>query len=441
MCDPMKRIGFIGLGTMGKPMAFNLLRKGYELTVFNRTSGKMADLASAGAHMAASPAEVAREVDVVMTIVSNDAALLEVTLGDNGIIAGGQPGLIVIDSSTVAPQTSRRVAEALGGQGIAFVDAPVAGSQPAAESGTLVFMAGGEPGLLADLADVFAAMGSRYVHMGPSGSGAYAKLAHNLIVGVNTAALAEGFALAARAGIDADKFLDIVQSGGAASRMAELKGRKIIEQRFEPQFALHLMLKDLQLAAKASADYALPTPLLAAAATLYQIGYASGNGPLDLSAVARSYEGWIGSTIGSTVKAAVQTVDTGEADERASTEKESGWERRRSERVNLGVKLHMSVYQWQAEGAFSGQNYEVTLQDLSGNGLQLISDQRLAEDMFVVIHFPRSASVPPITAKIIRIERESAGTFRYGCMMSGLSPVIQVRLNEYIQDVRDGKEL
>lgn len=424
---------------MGKPMALNLLRKGYELTVFNRTPGKTADLVSAGAHVAYSPAEVAREVDVVITIVSNDAALLEVMFGDNGIVAGGQPGLIVIDSSTVAPQTSRRVAEVLGSQGIAFADAPVAGSQPAAENGTLVFMAGGEPELLAEQADLFAAMGSRYVHMGPSGSGAYAKLAHNLIVGVNTAALAEGFALAVRAGIDADKFLDVVQSGGAASRMAELKGRKIIEQHFEPQFALELMLKDLQLAAKASADYALPTPLLAAATTLYQIGYASGNGPLDLSAVARSYEDWIGATIGSTVKAE-QTVDAAQADERAPIREESGRERRRSERVNLGVKLHMSVYQWQAEGAFSGQNYEVTLQDLSGNGLQLVSDQRLAEDMFVVIHFPRSASVPPITAKIIRIEREATGIFSYGCMMSGLSPVIQVRLDEYIQDVRDGKE-
>lgn len=435
----MKRIGFIGLGTMGKPMALNLLRKGYELTVYNRTPGKTADLVSAGAHVAVSPAEVAREVDVVITIVSNDAALLEVTLGDNGVLAGGQPGLIVIDSSTVAPQTSRRVAEVLSDQGITFIDAPVAGSQPAAESGTLVFMAGGEPELLAEHADVFAAMGSRYVHMGPGGSGAYAKLAHNLIVGVNTAALAEGFALAAKAGIDADKFLDIVQSGGAASRMAELKGRKIIEQRFEPQFALQLMLKDLLLAAKASGDFALPTPLLAAATTLYQIGYSEGNGHLDLSAVVRSYEERIGATIGSTVQEK-HLADVATTGERMQV-LESGRERRRSERVSLGIKLHMSVYQWQAEGAFSGQNYVVTLQDLSGNGLQLVSDQRFAEDMFVVIHFPRSASVPPITAKIIRIERDAAGAFSYGCMMSGLSPVIKVRLEEYIQDVRDGKEL
>ncbi|MCL6459371.1 MAG: NAD-binding protein [Gorillibacterium sp.] len=433
----MKRVGFIGLGTMGKPMALNLLKEGYTLTVFNRTSSKVDELVEAGARSAESPAEVARESDVVITIVKDDAALLDIILGINGVIDGARPGLTVIDCSTVAPETSRRVASALAHSSVQFIDAPVGGSKPAAENGTLVFMVGGDQDVLAEHRDVLEAMGSRYLHMGVTGSGSYTKLAHNLIVGINTAALAEGFAFAARAGIDVNKFLEIIQAGGAASRMADLKGRKIIDHDFEVQFSLQLMLKDLLLAAKETAQFQLPTPLLSGTTSLYQMSLAKGNGDLDLSSVVSCYEDWIGSIIGSTPPHPIAQTETGEG---PLEQEEGSRDRRRADRVSLGIKLQMSVYQWQAEGAFSGQNFQVTLQDLSGDGLQIVTKYRLAEDMFVVIHFPKSSFVPPVTAKIIRIERDVDDYFRYGCMMSGLSPVIKIRLDEYIQDVVDGKE-
>ncbi len=418
-----KRIGFIGLGTMGKPMAQNLLKAGYPLTVYNRTPDKADSLVAAGAASASTPAEAARQSNVVFTNVSNDAALLDVLLGPDGVLEEAREGLTVIDCSTVAPETSRRAADELAARGARFLDAPVTGSKPAAENGTLVFMVGGDAEALEEQRALFEALGSKLLHMGANGSGSYAKLAHNLIVGINSAALAEGMAFAARAGLDLDKFLEIVQAGGAASKQADLKGRKIIEGNFDVQFSLQLMLKDLLLAMRETAGFQLPSPMLNNAAALYQMGLSKGNGERDLSSVVQCYEDWLGRPVGYKPAARAESAVP---------------ERRRAERVNLGIRLQMSIYQWQLEGAFSGQNIEVTLQDLSGDGLQIATESPLAQDMFVVVHFPKEASLPPITAKIIRVDKdEEADLFRYGCMMSGLAPVVRVRLVEYIEDVRN----
>ncbi|MBU5440735.1 NAD(P)-dependent oxidoreductase [Paenibacillus sp. MSJ-34] len=299
----MKKIGFIGLGTMGGPMAANLLAKGYEVTVYNRSADKAKPLAEQGAKVASSPAETAKGVDVLFTMISDDRAIEEVYFGENGVCAGigdGGAAKTVIDSSTISPELVRRIAEALAARGVEFLDAPVTGSKPAALDGTLVFMAGGKEETVRRHEELLLAMGRKVLYMGPSGSGAITKLAHNAIVGINNVALAEGFSIAAKAGIDTSAFLDLVMSGGAGSKAAELKGRKIIEHDFSNQFSLNLMLKDMKLASRLSDQMSVPVPMLEAAKSMFQIGQTQGYGEEDLSAVARCYEDWIGRRIGKT---------------------------------------------------------------------------------------------------------------------------------------------
>lgn len=426
----MKSIGFIGLGTMGAPMAMNLLKKGFSLTVYNRTTAKAQELISLGAEVVSSPSRVAKAVDVLFTNVSDDQALLDIFFGADGILEGIHPGLTVIDCSTVSPETSRRIAQELSVHYADFLDAPVTGSKPAAESGSLVFMVGGDPEVFAAQSDLFAVLGSKALHMGPTGSGSYAKLAHNTIVGINSAALAEGVSLASKAGLDPAQFLEIVQSGGANSRQAELKAPKILERDFSNQFALKLMLKDLLLASKLSQDFKFPSPLLNAATNLYEIGLSKNLGEQDLSAIIQIYEEWMQQEV--IQKPAEPSFG------RKVTEAESN--RRRNNRVPMNISLQLSVYQWEQEGSFSGQNIKGILYDLSENGLQISSSFPLAQEMFIVIHFPQEADLPPITGKIIRIEPKT-GEFRYGCMLTGLPPYVRIKLEEYIEVKRNEAEL
>jgi len=290
----VKNIGFIGLGVMGMGMAANLLRKGFEVAVYNRTPGKAESLIALGAKELDSPAAVARAVDVVITMISNDAAIREVYFGENGIFAGARSGITLIDSSTISPALAKELAAAAGDVGAVFLDAPVTGSKPAAEGGTLVFMAGGDIDKINEVEDVLLAMGRKVIPMGPSGSGSIAKLAHNTIVGINVVALAEGMAIAASGGIDGSSFVELVQSGGAASMAAEIKGPKLLEGNFDVQFSLELMLKDLRLSSALSDSLHVPTPLLEATKSLFQIGDAMGLSQLDMSSVGQAYEQWIG---------------------------------------------------------------------------------------------------------------------------------------------------
>ncbi|MGO4184235.1 NAD(P)-dependent oxidoreductase [Paenibacillus sp. MCAF9] len=290
----MKKIGFIGLGVMGMGMAANLLRKGFEVVVYNRTPGKAESLLALGASELESPADVARAAQIVITMISNDAAIREVYFGENGIFAGARAGITLIDSSTISPTLAKELAAAADTIGAVFLDAPVTGSKPAAEGGTLVFMAGGDPGKIEEVQDVLLAMGRKVIPMGPSGSGSIAKLAHNTIVGINVVALAEGMAIAASGGIDGSSFVELVQSGGAASRAAEMKGPKLLEGNYDVQFSLELMLKDLRLSSALSDSLHVPTPLLEATKSLFQIGDAMGLSQLDMSSVGQAYEQWIG---------------------------------------------------------------------------------------------------------------------------------------------------
>jgi 3-hydroxyisobutyrate dehydrogenase len=294
----MEKIGFIGLGTMGAPMASNLLKKGYEVTVYNRTPSKCEPLVAEGAAAAATPREAAAGRDVVITMVSNDDSIREVFYGEDGILCSLDAGVTVIDSSTISPGLVKEIAASVGELGAYFLDAPVTGSKPAAIDGTLVFMVGGEASVLQNVTDVLDTLGKKIIHMGPNGSGSVAKLAHNTVVGINNLALAEGFAIAAKSGIPADSFLELVQLGSAGSKAADLKGRKIIEADFSNQFSLALMLKDLKLASSLTDVSGIPAPMLNMAKSLFQAGATQGYGDEDLSAVVKCYEAWIGQTIG-----------------------------------------------------------------------------------------------------------------------------------------------
>lgn len=282
---------------MGRPMALNLLAKGYEVIVYNRTANKAAELEGHGARIAETPAETACAVDVLITMLSDDTALESVFYGENGIMQGVRTGLTIIDSSTVAPQTSRRIYADLQAKGVQFLDSPVTGSKPAAESATLTFMVGGERAAFDAVYDVFADLGKTILYMGPSGAGSNAKLAHNTMVGINLIGLAEGLSIATKAGLDPEQFLQIVNAGSANSRQAELKGAKIVNRDFSNQFSLKLMLKDLLLASELTGQFQLPTPLLHAATSVFQMGLSKGLGEDDLCSAVKCYEDWMGQEI------------------------------------------------------------------------------------------------------------------------------------------------
>ncbi|RUS45413.1 NAD(P)-dependent oxidoreductase [Cohnella sp. AR92] len=293
----MPTIGFIGLGTMGAPMAANLLRKNYAVTVYNRTPGKADELVKLGAAEASSPLQLAQSADTIITIISNDSAVEEVFYGEQGILAGIKPGATVIDSSTISSGLAVRLAADTAAKGASFLDAPVTGSKDGATAGTLLFMVGGDPAVVEANRDIFLSMGREIVYMGPSGSGATAKLCHNSIVGINAAGLIEGMAIAAKGGLNMESFLRVVQGGGAASKQADLKGVKVIGGDYSVQFSLALMLKDLKLGSVLSDGMSVPTPMLEAAKSLFQAGQTKGYGEEDLAALAKVYEEWIGKKI------------------------------------------------------------------------------------------------------------------------------------------------
>ncbi|MGG0821661.1 NAD(P)-dependent oxidoreductase [Paenibacillus turicensis] len=294
----MKKIGFIGLGTMGAPMASNLLKEGYEVTVYNRTEARCLPLVEQGAKLAHTPKEATLGVDTVITMVSNDDSIAAVYKGEAGVLAGISAGITVIDCSTISPALSQSLAKKIVAVGANFLDAPVTGSSPAAIGGTLVFMVGGKYDVLEAERDIFETLGQKIIHMGDNGSGSVAKLAHNTIVGINNLALIEGFSIAAKSGIPAQSFLELVQLGSAGSKAAELKGQKLIDHDFTNQFSLSLMLKDLKLASALTDQASIPTPMLNVAKSLFQAGETQGFGEEDLSAVAKIYEAWIHQKIG-----------------------------------------------------------------------------------------------------------------------------------------------
>jgi 3-hydroxyisobutyrate dehydrogenase-like beta-hydroxyacid dehydrogenase len=291
------KIGFIGLGTMGLPMAKNLLKNGYELTVFNRTKEKMDLLKEEGAILAGSPKEVALQSDIVFTMLTADAAVEEVVLGENGIVYGAHPGLIVIDSSTISPSTSKKLAKELSEREVEMLDAPVTGSEPQAIEGILTFMAGGKKEIFEKCMPLFLATGQGAYYMGENGKGSYTKLANNTMSAINLISFSEAVTMATKAGIDPEIFVKVVNGGGARSGQVDNKAPKILNRDFTPHFMTKLIHKDLGLATDVAKELEVSAPVLAIVKEIFQMAKAKGYGSEDMSAVIKCYEEWAGVTV------------------------------------------------------------------------------------------------------------------------------------------------
>lgn len=252
------RIGFIGLGLMGQPMSLNLIKAGFPLVVWSRTQSKADPVVAAGASLAASPAEVARRSDVVITIVSDSPDVEQVVLGPDGVIEGARRGAVVVDMSTISPAVTRSMAHRLAEKGVAMLDAPVSGGTTGAQNGTLSIMIGGDAEVLERCQPVFQAMGQRITLCGPNGMGQVAKLVNQIIVTGTLAAVCEGLVFAAKAGADLQAVHRAVIGGAANSWQLENLGPRILKGDFAPGFMVKLLQKDLRLISEATAEMGLP---------------------------------------------------------------------------------------------------------------------------------------------------------------------------------------
>ena len=282
-----QKAAFLGLGIMGAPMAANLARGGIEVVAWNRTPEKAEALAAEhdNVTVAGSPAEAAAAAGTVITMVPDAPQVEEVLLGQDGAVAGlGDAGL-AIDMSTISPAASRGIGERLAERGIAFLDAPVTGSRPKAEDGTLTIMVGGPEAAFERALPLFQAMGKLVLHMGPQGHGSTVKLINNTLAAVNAAALAEGITLARQAGLDLDKAMQVVASGSGNSTMRELKSGPMIEGEYEPLFKLEHMLKDVRYFLAESREMGVDTGVAGTAAELYEQADSEGYGESDFAAV------------------------------------------------------------------------------------------------------------------------------------------------------------
>lgn len=295
---PTPRVGFLGLGIMGTPMALNLKKKGFEVTVWNRSPDKAKALEAHGLSVAATPAELARAVDVFCTCLADPAALEDVALGAQGLVQGARKGQLFIDFSTVSVALVQRLAAEFAAHGVDFADAPVTGSKGGAEKGTLVIMTGCAPETLARAAPIFQGVGEKVVHCGPVGAGTQVKLAGNALIASMLQAFSEGMLLTAKAGVDPRKFVEVVQASGFRSPYYDFKGKALLERDFATHFSIDLMHKDLSLFLDNAASYRVPTPAAAAMRETYNVARAAGKGAQDITAVITAYEELVGTRIG-----------------------------------------------------------------------------------------------------------------------------------------------
>jgi 3-hydroxyisobutyrate dehydrogenase-like beta-hydroxyacid dehydrogenase len=293
-----RAVGFIGLGIMGSRMAASLRTAGFELSVFNRTRERAeAWAAEHGGRAAASPREAADGADAVITMVVDGEQVEALLLGEDGAAAGAAPGTLFVDMSTIGPAAARRVGAALAERGHRFVDAPVTGSSPAAQAGTLTIMAGGADDDVAAAMPLFEAMGSTIVHAGELGQGQAVKVLSNAVSAVNCATLAQAFVVGRREGLDLGALVKVMEGGSAASKMLELKARPMLEHDFAPLFKLEHMLKDVQLALQEARTAGSGFPFAALAGELYSTGMGRGLGDQDFAAVLEVVEGMTGTRL------------------------------------------------------------------------------------------------------------------------------------------------
>lgn len=282
------KVAFIGMGTMGAPMALNVLKAGHEVTVHNRTRDREIPIAAAGASRADSPAAAAQSADVVITCVSDTPDVEQVILGDNGIIHGAQPGTVVVDMSTISPTVTRKIAEDLAAKGIAMIDAPVSGGSEGAEKGTLSIMVGGDAGDVAKVHPVLEAMGKTITHVGSIGSGQITKAINQIIVAGTYWSVAEGMALGMKAGLDMEKVVQAVGGGAAGSWGLTNRSGNMINNEYPLGFRVRLHRKDLVIALEAAREMGVTIPMAAFVEQIESGLMAQGFGDEDVSAIARN---------------------------------------------------------------------------------------------------------------------------------------------------------
>ena len=276
------KLGYIGIGLMGKPMVLRLLAAGHEVTVWNRSRGKLAPVLAKGAKAAESPAAVARASEIVMMCVTDQKAEEEVLFSPQGIFDSGARNLLIVDFSSIAPSSARSFSERLRSKGIAMVDAPVSGGVPGAEQGTLAIMAGGRAEDIERARPVVMHLAQRFTRMGDAGAGQVTKLCNQIIVGSLFPVLAEAIRLAEAAGVDAKMLPEALKGGFADSLPLQVFGARMAARRFEPPLGANdIMLKDLENAAAVAKEFGVPLPMARTAAELYRLLAAQGKGAAD----------------------------------------------------------------------------------------------------------------------------------------------------------------
>jgi 3-hydroxyisobutyrate dehydrogenase-like beta-hydroxyacid dehydrogenase len=284
------RVAFLGLGIMGRPMASNLVKAGHELTVWNRTPGKDVE----GARSAASAAEAAAGTEVIWMCVSDTKAVENLLFGPQGVEQSLTQGMVLVDSSTISPSATRKFAARVRAKGVDYVDAPMTGSKAAAESGTLIFMVGGEEAAIEKLKPLFAAMGKLFFRMGDTGKGQAAKLAMNLQIALIYEGFAEALTLATKLGVNAETLLPVVQASMVRSGVVEYKAPFVLKRDFTPNFPLRLMHKDIHLALEAAKEVRAKLPGLETVEEIYEMATEDGHGNLDYAATLTLLEKWAG---------------------------------------------------------------------------------------------------------------------------------------------------
>jgi 2-hydroxy-3-oxopropionate reductase len=291
------RIGFIGLGIMGKPMVRNLMKAGHEVLVFDVIQSNIDDVTKDGAKACESSKAVAEACNLIITMLPNSPHVKTVVMGEAGILEGAQPGSIIVDMSSIAPQASQEICRACAEKGVKMIDAPVSGGEPKAIDGSLSIMVGGDKEIFDKVYEILMVMGASAVHCGEIGAGNTTKLANQVIVALNIAAVSEAFMLSTKAGVDPIKVFNAIKGGLAGSTVMNAKIPMITEGNFKPGFKIDLHIKDLSNALETGHEVGSPLPLTAAVMEMLQTLRADGYGQDDHSGIAKYYEKVAGAVI------------------------------------------------------------------------------------------------------------------------------------------------
>jgi len=286
----MKKIGFIGLGIMGKPMAKNLLKAGFSLTVYDIVPEAVKDVVGAGAETGSSSKDVAAKSEIVITMLPNSPDVKDVVLGENGVLEGAKAGTILIDMSSIAPLASKEIAEKAKDKGVVVLDAPVSGGEPKAIEGTLAIMVGGPEDTFEQVKDILGIMGASVTRVGEIGSGNTTKLANQIIVALNIAAMSEAMVLATKSGVDPEKVYQAIRGGLAGSTVLDAKMPLALEGNFKPGFRIELHIKDLANALDTAHELGVPVPLSSGVMEIMQALKVDGKGKDDHGGIIQFYE-------------------------------------------------------------------------------------------------------------------------------------------------------